>query len=392
MEKTIELLPKQLEFFNLKDKQAGLLSGVGAGKSYVLMLSFILNEIVQYPQAKHCFAALSYGQLRDASIPLFIGLLEDLGIPYKHNMSTHNFIVNGKTEVLFRSLDTSSKMRSVEIGSLYIEELSYAKYIDFTAFLGRLRDKKGSLRFRTAFTANGTDHFTYNYFIELKKAALVKMSTYDNIFLPSDYIQMLEASYDDLTRRQELDAEFVSISQNKVYYCFSREQHARDINVRGDLLGLDFNVNPLCGIVCKRVGDIIYVTDEYYLENSNTYELTDQVFEDYGNIRVVADSTGNSRRTSATKTDHQVLNEGGLRVQRFRNPRVKDRINNLNNRLYKNQIVIDTNCKMLLRDLDKLTRDNKDSNLSHISDALGYAVYYLFPPEFLQNKSKTYKL
>jgi hypothetical protein len=34
---------------------------------------------------------------------------------------------------------------------------------------------------------------------------------------------------------------------------------------------------------------------------------------------------------------------------------------------------------MLIKDLEQLTHDNKDLMLSHISDALGYICWKLFP-------------
>jgi len=385
----LKLLPKQFEFFtDLETKELSLLSGIGAGKSFTLMCAFIINEILAYPNALHCFMALSYPQLRDASIPLFESLLEQFNIQYKFNRTLFEFTILGTTKVIFRSLDTADKLRSVEIGSLYIEELSYADEKNFMTALGRLRDKKGSLRLRCAWTANGFDHFTYRYFIEsvTDKRKYIKMSTYENKHLPDGYIEALEAAYDPLTFRQEVLAEFVARGADRVYFTFDRERHVKEFTKeRPRLFGMDFNVNPLTAVGIKLKDDgIIYVSHEYFLENSNTYELSQQLYDDYKKIQVVADSTGNSRRTSATKTDHQVLSEAGLEVARFRNPLVKDRINHINNLLHKNKLVIHTDCVHVIRDLEKLKRDNREADLSHISDALGYAVWFLCPPEIRQ--------
>jgi len=94
---------------------------------------------------------------------------------------------------------------------------------------------------------------------------------------------------------------------------------------------------------------------------------------------VIADETGNRRKTSANRTDHEILRRANLQVPRFKNPSVKDRYNNINRLLDKGYLKISPTCKKLIADLEKLAYDNKDPLLSHISDALGYVCWYINP-------------
>ena len=387
-----KLNKKQFEFFTATKQQVALTSGVGGGKSFVLYLSFIYNEVLKYKKGLHCIGALSHSQLKDVSVPYIKMFLEELNIGYKYNKSDKTIILSNPeaTTIHFRSQEMADRVRSIEYSSLYIEEMSYWNEDAFKTFLGRLRNKNGSLNFRTVATPNGKNHF-YNFFVENRndKKDIIYTSTYDNTHLPDGYIDMLLSSYDANMRRQEIDGAFFEASSNQVYYNFNAETHVKECSFQVMCIGMDFNVNPMTAVLCSVQDDKIYIVDEVYLENSNTYEMRDVLKERFGSIKmqIAADSTANSRRSSSTKTDHQILKEEGFDVVRFRNPNVGDRYNCVNNLLEKNRIFIHPRCTYLIRDLEKFYRDNRVANLSHISDALGYVCWHFFPLKKMQHSS-----
>ena len=99
------------------------------------------------------------------------------------------------------------------------------------------------------------------------------------------------------------------------------------------------------------------------------------------------DPSGNQRRTSALYTDIQILKNNGFVVKvRHKAPAVIDRVNAMNKMLIE-YIILDTKCKLLIRDLEQVTNKegtreiNKSANkdLTHFSDALGYAIEFEFP-------------
>lgn len=380
MKVNFKLTKKQYEVFNNESKELLVVSGLASGKSEILLRKFIIQEVLRYPKGLHCFASLSYSLLRDASIIRFTMILDEMGISYTYNKSEFMFYVGkAKTKVIFRSMEIAEKMRSVEIASLYIDEVAYAKKEDFNTFIGRLRDKRGSCRLVVATTPNGFN-WLYDYFITGNRD-YIRMSTYDNPFLPNGYIDMLKQSYDDQLQLQELGGQFINLTSYNVYSFFDRNKHVtEEMHNNVSFCGLDFNINPLCGVFGYSDNDTIFITDELYLNNSNTIKAREEIITRYSqDVFIIPDATGSARKTSACKSDHELLKEVGLVVARTRNPFVKDRYACVNNMLHKDKIKIHPRCKMLIKDLEQLQYDNKDTMLSHISDALGYICYYLFP-------------
>ena len=97
------------------------------------------------------------------------------------------------------------------------------------------------------------------------------------------------------------------------------------------------------------------------------------------------DPAGSQRRTSARLTDHDILRQEGFMVKVKRQaPRVKDRLNSVNNSF--KQTIIDPKCKELIKDFERVvikegTRDldKSDIDLTHMSDAFGYGIEWEFP-------------
>ena len=85
-------------------------------------------------------------------------------------------------------------------------------------------------------------------------------------------------------------------------------------------------------------------------------------------------------------SDIDILKQHGFIVKvRKSNPPVVNRVNSVNKMLEGN-ILIDPKCRALIQDLEKVTnkqgtRDIDKSNklLTHMTDALGYAIEWLYP-------------
>ena len=134
---------------------------------------------------------------------------------------------------------------------------------------------------------------------------------------------------------------------------------------------------------------------EAFLERTKTWGSGFQLIE----LHVYGDATGDSRRSSASRTDWQMVREFlGRHTDRFRasfevpssNPPVKDRTNCVNsmlrNQAGENRLFLHPRCRQLIRDLDQvhwnvdangnpLTEiDKSDPMRTHTSDALGYMI------------------
>jgi hypothetical protein len=122
------------------------------------------------------------------------------------------------------------------------------------------------------------------------------------------------------------------------------------------------------------------------------------------NVSIYGDATGEQRKTSASRTDWQIVkNFFGRYTDRYHarfcvpsaNPPVKDRINCVNavlrNHAGERRLRIDPRCKQLIKDLEQVgwkadphgnplaELDKSDFMRTHASDALGYLVAREYP-------------
>ena len=128
-----------------------------------------------------------------------------------------------------------------------------------------------------------------------------------------------------------------------------------------------------------------------------TEQLARTIKDRYPNNRYYCypDPSGNQRRTSAVRTDHDILRDEKFIVRvKKQAPRVVDRVNAVN-KIFDN-CIIDPRCKHLIRDFEQVvnkegTRDIDKSNheLTHLSDGFGYFVDYEYPIRKPATKSFT---
>jgi hypothetical protein len=121
-------------------------------------------------------------------------------------------------------------------------------------------------------------------------------------------------------------------------------------------------------------------------------------------LSIYGDASGDSRHTSASRTDWQIVRDFMDRhaadfrssiLVRSTNPPVKDRTNCVNavlkNHYGQYRLKIDPKCKYLIHDLEQvcwrtdandnplMELDKSDPMRTHISDALGYMISFEFP-------------
>jgi len=217
-------------------------------------------------------------------------------------------------------------------------------------------------------------------------------------YIDPDEVEAAKRDLDPRTFRQEYEASFETAG-NRVYYAFNRATHGVCRNDVAQLIrqnfeiiiGMDFNVSKMCACIGVRIGkDEIHWFDELVLRDSNTFEMAQALASRFRGAAVYPDPAGSARKSSATKSDHQILREHGFRViARRAHPPVKDRINAVNSRLMSEggeaRMTIDIDqCPELVNDLERMQwhngePDKRDPERSHMSDAMGYAVEYLYP-------------
>jgi Putative phage terminase len=219
---------------------------------------------------------------------------------------------------------------------------------------------------------------------------LITGSTRENIHLPKEYLDRLLSSYSENQIKAYVDGAFVNLTKGRVYDAFDRvksNDSRTDAEGMPIVCGLDFNVGKLCCAIGARIGkDRIHWFDEIVLRNSDTFEMAEALSRKYPRATIYPDPAGKARHTSSTKSDHQILRDYGFTViARKAHPPVRGRVNAVNGKLRNGLMTIDVaKCKELAIDLERVVWkgndiDKKDSERTHMTDAMGYAVEYLWP-------------
>jgi ribosomal protein S17E len=183
---------------------------------------------------------------------------------------------------------------------------------------------------------------------------------------------------DERTYRQEFEAKFENLGVGRAYYAFDRVHNVKNfvINPQRELCwSLDFNMNPLCSVLAQVFENGVIVLEEIILLDSNTLAACEEFLSRTEkwftgmplSVRVYGDSTGEQRRTSASRTDWQIVKEFfGRYRDRFSptfrlpsaNPLVKDRVNCVNAKLRNHagqrRLQVHSNCKQLIKDFEQV--------------------------------------
>ncbi len=384
MNKELTVSPTQMQFIESSAFFTLFCGGIGSGKTYGGgTWSALMTQ--KFPRVSGLITANTHSQLQKATLPEFFKVLDQLGIPYEYKQQAGTIIVNSKTIVYAMTVENYTNIRGANCGWAWSDEVAFYEEAAFDVIIGRLRDKNGPCQWKGTTTPNGYN-WLFKRFVQNpgNSTRIVYSRTQDNASnLGGNYIKNLSEQYDPKLAKQELEGQFINLSEGKVYYFFDREKHVQPVQYNHELLmyGIDFNVDPLCSVIAYRKGNTLFFIDEIYLRDSNTFDVAEKIKFGYPGVRkeIIADSTGDKRRTSAKNTDHQILKNAGLDVIKFTNPWVKDRYNNMNRLFANNRIVIDPKCKKFIEDLEQLVYDNKDDMLGHISDAGSYLAWHFEP-------------
>ena len=213
------------------------------------------------------------------------------------------------------------------------------------------------------------------------------------------------STLDAKTFAEQYEAKWVNAGGG-IYYAFSREFNCPPCGHRDNmpiLVGSDFNVDPMCWVLCHRIGDDLEVFDELVLRDSNTPQAINELWRRWGHHQggwqFYGDASSRARKTSATQSDYaHIWNDERFKKARrtlhypASNPGLEDRYSAVNARLCNadetRRIFIDPRCTTLIEDLENCsyregTREPAfDKDHFHASDALGYIITRSWPIRF----------
>ena len=274
-----------------------------------------------------------------------------------------------------------------------------------------------------------------NHYYRMRNLAIANKSGdwYHNTWKSSEILspQEIEDAKEDMDRQtflQEYEADFLNFG-GRVYYDFDATKHCGPIrkhyDPRADLIFcFDFNVEPGVAVVLQEIrlspkemkqypglqSPFTAVIGEVWIPyNSNTPKVCRKLIQDWrshrGRILCYGDPAGGSRHTQGAEgTDWALIRQylkaekafGRTRVKirvDKAHPRQKARINAMNTRIWsaadQSHMVVDAQfAPHVVTDLEGVSNveggsfeidKDKDDDLTHLTDALGYYVEKRYP-------------
>ena len=409
-EKVVRVLEHQEKYAKLTDTYCAMVSGFGAGKTIGMIwraINLAKRRRKQKIKPVICIITPTYGEIRDTVRPKLIEELQTNKIAYVERKQEKKIILPafGMAEIWFRSASKPERIVGFDATDMLLDEFDLINTVDqqeevWNKCLGRLRKTKDfSLGVTT--TPEGYK-LTYQKFKKEKIGTLMQLNTADNIYLPDEYIENLKDQYDTLLVEQYVNGKFVNIKGHRAYYAFDRDkQQIKEYKPKGRelIIGWDFNVDPMSITIGQLKNNKIIFFDEIKIHDANTYKGCETLLEKYPNdywqgrtgktsrwnLIAFPDQTGRARKTSAIRSDIQILKKYGIEVEGRSNDFQRVRLNATNGALSNSKVYITENCVDTIEDLEQTITDQHgnidktDSKRTHFSDAFSYPVSRIFP-------------
>ena len=366
----------QYDFLTSTKKHTGFVAGFGSGKSFIGTLKSIM-KIVEKGIPKTAYYLPTYGDIRDIAFDTFPTVADMLGYKYKLNKTDKEFIIYGDDgkelgRTLFRNMSQPESIVGYQVGYTLIDETDILPLdkMDkaFKKILGRnglvvlvekedlpdnwmlpmclpegmyYHKKKHKVCWVNDIDVAGTPEgfkWFYNRFVKnFRKNTdiLIQASTYSNMEnLPEDFIETMRGEYPPALFEAYVNGEFVNLTSGVVYKYFGRKIHHTDAELKDDeiiYIGQDFNISGCVGIVSVIREGMLYVVGEYSVYDTQCIiNYLDDTFPNR-EVWIIPDASGDNNKTSASKTDIQMLRDAGYKVDA---PTIKGRTKAGNRRVF----------------------------------------------------------
>jgi phage terminase large subunit len=400
-----ELLPAQDDFVFSESLYPAIVGGLGSGKSRAGTLRLV-TLLVNDKGANGAYYMPTYDLINLRAIP---GIEEDLallGLEFKTNKSTYTIDILGYGIIILRSYDRPERIIAYEVAHSVVDEidtLPKAKAaVVWRKIAERNRQKRSTPNTIGCVTTpdQGINGFVYDKWVKKQQDGyeLIKAKTLQNKHLPDGYVEQITANYDAVLADLYLNGEFVSLTENKVYHFFNREEHHadRELTVFDKFIyvGVDFNIGGVCASAAIIENNIPIFIDEFV--SYDTYDFTNKLTRYQSHTVIVyPDASGGNRRTNATESDIAIIEAAGFTVEYGnKNPAVRDRINSVNRLLSHKRFKINTDkCPEITHALETqgYTENGEPEKFAEHPavddwiDGLGYMCFGVFPVNHMRS-------
>ena len=395
METCLKLSPAQQTISDSNARFRVAACGRRFGKSWLA-----INEVAKYgrnPNQRICIVAPTYRQVKQVFWIELKDRLRSVNWIKNINESELTITLVNNSRIFLRSADNFDSIRGEKFNVIFLDECADINpEAWFSVLRPTISDTQGDALFIGS--PKGRNWF-YDLWVNSKTKdnwESFQFTTLQGGNVPQEELDQAKLDLDARTYEQEYESQFVTWAQT-VFYGFS-DENVKECPVEVSAYmplqcGFDFNISPGTCTVGVHLGDDLYIIDEIIIYSSNTTEMIQELRHRYPTNPIFAypDASGSQRRTSANGlTDHIILQNQGFKLRVGNtNPSVIDRINSTNARLCNSKgerhLFIDPRCRNLREALIKHSYKegsripDKNSGYDHITDAMSYSVYQMWP-------------
>jgi len=389
------LNPGQRSVADAEQRFRVIIAGRRWGKTYLATRE--LARFSRWPDRRCWYIAPSYRMAKQIVWDPLKYRLMDLNWVSRVNESDLTIdLVNG-SKISLRGADNRDSLRGVGLDFIVMDEFAYMDERVWTEVLRpTLSDKTGHAMFIS--TPVGKSNWAYDLFTSPQQDAenwqSWQFTSLQGGRITAEEIEQARRDLDERTFRQEYEATFESYA-GRIYYAFD---HGNIRQFRVDrpeqiIIGMDFNIDPMCAVIGVRQGETVQLIDEIRIFSSNTQEMVSEIKARYPQSRVTVypDPASRQRKTSAGgHTDLSILQNAGFTVKApHAHDPVRDGINSVNSRLCDargvRHVFVDPRLKYTIESLERhaykegTSQPDKDSGYDHMTDALRYMIHYIWP-------------
>ena len=358
--------------------------GAGSGKSVFIAQKILVKALQE--KRRVLIIRKTMASQRDSCWQLFLDLLSKWKIKQlciKVNYSNYYIILPNGSELLFKGLDDSEKIKSItNITDIWTEEATELTEEDFEQLDLRLRAEVDNLQIFVSFNPISKANWVYKRWFENGTKDFVLKTTYkDNKFLPDDYIKALENKILTNPTYYKIYALGEFCSLDKLIYNNWKVQDFNSNQVLGELIcGLDFGyTNDLTAFVCSLVDSInkkIYIFKNWTATGKTNEEICKAITSlGFSKSTIIADS-------AEPKSIEELRRYGLYRIKA--SVKGPDSIMHGIQKLQEYEIIVHPSCDEIITELENYSwqKDKKTGeyinkpidDFNHSLDALRYSL------------------
>jgi len=412
-------------FVEENNRYAVVCASRGFGKSYLAATAAMLavQELMDLPDdvpnKNVAIIAPTYSQAVDIYYPLLAYQLGMEGFADKASRAAGTFWFPGNVQLKIWSYEASERMRGTGQYFVVADEVCSWKGAgmnlkeSWESIIQPCVSTRWSRKNSKAYGASPgraliiSTPMGYDYFWEMfnrqeidKDWKSYHYTYHDSPYLDEEEIERVKLTLDPLKFAREYTASFED-SGNNVFYCFNRKEHIDDTLPQFDAgedvhVAIDFNVGIMASVVFAIRGNQMHIIDEMQ-GHPDTETLSRALTDKYRGHRIISypDPAGKARKSSAAvgRTDFSILESYKIVTRAHsKAPPIIDSVAAVNKK-FKNangdiDIYVHPRCVNTIKSLERTQWVESNPNLAtickkegveHWTDALRYAVEYIWP-------------